>query len=225
MKRLLPTLFLLIGLAAAQATHAQGIKFGLRAGFNGASVVDVADDPAGSDQVMQPGFHIAGMANISIPGPLAIQPEIMFTRRGLRFEDENNDENRSISRIDHLMVPALAQIQLGGGPVKFYLNAGPEFGYWLSATQIEEVDGEEVANEDVDLDQETGNGDNVFKRFEVGAAFGFGVMVPLGPITLMGDFRADFGFTGQLNDEALPADGDNPKNAAGMIGVGILYGI
>jgi len=187
-------------------------------------VVDVADDPAGFDQVMQPGFHIAGMANIGIMGMFAVQPEIMFTRRGLRFEDENNDENRSISRIDHLMVPALAQLKLGGGPVKFYINAGPEFGYWLSATQIQEVDGEEVLNEDVDLDTETADGEDTFKRFEVGAAFGFGVMVPLGPVTLMGDFRADFGFTGQLTGDALPADSDNPKNAAGMLGVGVLYG-
>lgn len=111
MKKVLLCLFLLgMSFSYAQQTH-----LGIKAGVNFAKLTgDQAEDLENKT-----GYHIGVTAELGLTSKFSVQPEILYSTQGAKFEDEDLD-------INYVNVPVLA---------KFYLiknvsfQVGPQFGY------------------------------------------------------------------------------------------------
>lgn len=141
--------FLAILLAALQPSQAQ-TQIGIHGGLS------VPDLSGGNNEIsrgytsrLAPNFGIA--ANFRITRNFSIQPEINFDgqggqRNGLQPVTSTNlpplpsggyyyADFKNTSILNYLEIPILAKYTFGRKGVRFYVNAGPYFGYLLNATQ------------------------------------------------------------------------------------------
>ena len=94
------------------------IKFGAKAGLNLATITDDLEGIKGRTS-----FHFGGVAEIMINKDFAVQPELLYSAQGAK-----NDE--STLALDYIYVPIMAKYFVSE---EFSLEAGPQFGYLLSA--------------------------------------------------------------------------------------------
>lgn len=147
-------LALAIGLlAVAGSASAQGT--GVIVGMNFANVETTPDQGDVFDR--RTGF--AGGIFFGLPlGPsLSIQPEVLYSQKGVKFKDSPSDER---IELDYLDVPVLARITSGGGGLAFVV--GPSFGFKLRAR------GKSDGSEDADLD-------DFVESFDFGFVLGAGL--------------------------------------------------
>ena len=136
-----------IGFAQAQHTN-----FGVKAGYNSASV----DIDPGDDYDAQSGFHVGALAHIHCGKYFAVQPELVFSTQG--GEDLNGDLD-----LKYINVPVLAQYMVSNG---FRLQTGPQIGFLVSAQR-------EVNNVDTDVS-------DLYNTVDVSWAFGAGYVFSSG---------------------------------------------
>ena len=181
MKRSLLTLMLAMTALFVSAQATVGPKFGL-------NFSTVTHDNEYAEKVAIPGIH-AGLV-LQMGGDLAIQPEILYTQKGVRFEAEGGEEYWQQTN-NYLEVPLLLKMSFGPELFKFFVNAGPYAAYWLSGTAKMDHMGEEVVEDyEFDDDDSDGYSDN---RFDYGIAAGAGLALKLGPGYLTGELRYDLG--------------------------------
>ncbi|HEX6193995.1 MAG TPA: porin family protein [Chitinophagaceae bacterium] len=101
------------------SNHAQQVHFGLKAGVNFAKL---SQEPE-ADYEMKTGVHVGGLAHIHISDQFAVQPELMYSTQGTKFEN-------LVAKRDYLNIPVLAQFMFGEG---FRLQTGPQVGFLISA--------------------------------------------------------------------------------------------
>ena len=100
------------------ATQAQDVKFGVKAGLN---VSDFMGDVNGNSSRI--GFHVGGLAEIKISEKFALQPELLYSDQGTKFDDGTID-------LGYLNVPVMVKYFVAE---KFSLEAGPQVGFLVSA--------------------------------------------------------------------------------------------
>lgn len=66
------------------------------------------------------GFHAGGYLNFGL-GPVAIQPELLVSTGGAKFDGLVND-----IKLTYVSIPVMVQFKAGGG---FYLEAGPQVSF------------------------------------------------------------------------------------------------
>jgi hypothetical protein len=115
--------FLLIVSVASFATIQAQTKFGIKAGANLASLA--GDDV--DDAKMKIGFNVGGFAKIGLTESLSLQPELVFSAQGAKFEDEGDDVKYNLS---YLNIPVLLQYNL---PMGLNFEAGPQIGFLVGA--------------------------------------------------------------------------------------------
>ena len=93
-------------------------RFGAKAGLN---LATLAGDTEGAKS--RTSFHFGAVAEIMIKEDLAIQPELLYSAQGAKLDD-------STLAFDYLNVPIMAKYFV---KEEFTLEAGPQFGYLLSA--------------------------------------------------------------------------------------------
>lgn len=150
MKRLLfvfATLFFSTLFVSAQETH-----FGLKAGLN---VSSVNVSPEG-DYDSKAGLHVGGLAHIHLSPHFALQPEVVYSMQGGKFDDVK-------LKLNYINVPLLAQYMIDNG---FRLQTGPQLGLLVSSKREEG---------DVEVNLE----DN-FSTVDFSWAFGMGYLFPSG---------------------------------------------
>ncbi|MBW8522677.1 PorT family protein [Chryseobacterium chendengshani] len=142
MKKLILGLALTAGsLAFAQTTTtttstSSAIRFGIKAGMN---VASLSDDAGLEDQKSKIGFNAGVFASIPLAESFSIQPEILYSQYGAKIE--NTDEftvlgttTRNVesysTNLDYITVPVMFQYNF---VPNFYVEAGPEFGFLISA--------------------------------------------------------------------------------------------
>lgn len=113
---------LFVCVASFAAANAQ-VKFGAKAGLNLANLVG----PDVEDNKMKLGFHIGGFANIPLASQFSVQPELVFSAQGAKFEDQGDDDKYKLS---YLNVPVMFQYNHASG---FFAETGPQFGFLLAA--------------------------------------------------------------------------------------------
>ncbi|MBX0292852.1 PorT family protein [Hymenobacter sp. HSC-4F20] len=205
MKKLILVLLGTAGLATAG--HAQGVKLGVKAGVNlanyGGDGKKLIEDTFGTDVKSLVGFHGGVMLNapLSSDGFFAIQPELLYSQKGGRLEE---DGDKITFRQSYLDLPVLARINAGG----FIFELGPQASLLLSSKTKVEVGGQ--SNEESDTDG--------MNKFQVGYAAGVGYQLSSGP-----------NFTIRYNGNFTSIDEDSDKDSkithqVFQFSVGYLFG-
>src|SRR5690606_9363365 len=177
MKKLL--LSTAIAIFAIANVNAQSLNFGAKAGLNLANVGGDIDENEGIV-----GFHIGGVAEISISEKFSIQPELLFSAQGTKFEE---GDGKLTMKLNYINIPVMAKYYVADG---FSLEAGPQIGILASAKAKYEIGGESES-EDIK--------DN-FESLDLGLNFGLGYKL---------DSELNFAASYNLGLSNLAKDSDN----------------
>ena len=139
--------------------NAQGIKLGVKAGFNFASIS--GDDIPGSGVVTS--FHFGAVAEIPISDKFSFQPELMYSGQGYGL-DKNTVE------LKYINVPLMAKYYL---TKRFSVEAGPKIGFLASAKN----EGVDIKNQikSVDFGLNLGVGYKLDSGLNFGARYNLGL--------------------------------------------------
>jgi hypothetical protein len=108
----------IISLITFSTIQAQGVSFGVKAGFNFASLN--GDNVSGLDG--RTGFHAGGIAKLGVSKLFAVQPEIVFSSQG--FTDSQG-QLKVTGKLDYINIPVLADFTVAKG---LSLQGGPQLG-------------------------------------------------------------------------------------------------
>jgi hypothetical protein len=172
---------------------AQKIGGGIKAGMNIANFH--GDDVEDSQSKI--GFCGGGFVSFSL-GIVAIQPELLYSQKGAKWEEEFLDETwRLTYKFNYLEIPVLVKMIIPvQGKVMPNLFLGPYFGFTITDPRGElEVDGTTMED---DLEG--------VKDTDVGVVFGGGLDFVLGQGKIVFDVRYDLGLT------SLDEEGADVKN-------------
>ncbi|MFN6945860.1 MAG: porin family protein [Cytophagaceae bacterium] len=113
------TAIFMVSSASAQDTH-----LGFKGGLN---IYDVhSTNNYNFDSKI--GFHAGVLAHIHLSEKFALQPEIMYSGQGGKYQNSNARLN-----LDYINVPVLLQYMFNNG---FRLHAGPQVGFLMKANSI-----------------------------------------------------------------------------------------
>ncbi|MXS70791.1 outer membrane beta-barrel protein [Flavobacteriaceae bacterium W22] len=144
-------------------TMSSDVRFGIKGGMN---VSSLSKDGALEDQGSKIGFNAGVFANIPIAESFSIQPEVLYSQYGDKYDQVVLGNRYSRARhLDYIAVPVMFQYNL---VPNFYLEAGPEFGFLVSAKN-------KFKNEtDNNVITESGNYKDSLNGFNVGIGLGAG---------------------------------------------------
>lgn len=94
------------------------IKFGAKAGLN---LATLSGDLEGVSS--RTSFHIGGMAEVMLNDEFAVQPELLYSSQGAKLDD-------GTLAFNYLNLPIMGKYFVSD---EFTIEAGPQFGYLLSA--------------------------------------------------------------------------------------------
>jgi opacity protein-like surface antigen len=118
-------------LAFAQTTtttSSSPVAFGIKAGMN---VSSLSKDGTLEDQGSKIGFNAGLFANIPIASSFSIQPEVLYSQYGDKYDQVIAGNRYSRARhLDYVTVPVMFQYNV---IPNLYLEAGPEFGILVNA--------------------------------------------------------------------------------------------
>lgn len=210
-------LTLTIMMLATAAVMAQA-QFGVRAGFNVATISQSAAEIQDAEEPWKPGFNLGLASQFRMGEMFSIAPELMYTQRGYLVEYGAGWENRV--RYDYLNVPVLFRAAFGD-VLKGYVNAGPTLGYLLGGrytTGGTLPAGLTPLDEKIVFEGTSGNRwDLDANRLEIGGAIGGGIMLD----TEGGSFLIDLRYTQGFTEIANFADDDGYKNQ--VVSVSLIY--
>ena len=197
-------LFILSSQVTSQVSLSKGIKFGLNiAKFTG-------DDAEGSENLT--GLIVGGHLRLGA-GFLSIQPELLFTRKGVKTNDIEDGTPIEIKiKNDYLEIPVLIRLGFGSSPsLKPSFFAGPAAALLVSSRGLTTFGGGQSSIE-VDVN-------HLFKEFELGFVIGAGVDVKLGLRTLLFEVR----YSGGLSSIDDSGDNGDIKNSVISIMGGLAF--
>lgn len=145
-------LLLLAVVAFSATTFAQDVQFGVKGGLNFANFRgDDADGDTKTD------IYLGGFARIGLTEKLAFQPELVYSRQGMKVDEDGTDGKW---KTNYLNIPLLLRAELAN---KFHAVFGPQVGIHLSS----EAEGSE-GDVSVSLDA-----DDMMKDLDLALAMGF----------------------------------------------------
>lgn len=185
MKKLL-FVFAAVAIVAAAQAQEGSIKFGVKAGGN---IAMWGGDDVDDDFKSKFGFHAGGLVNIPVSDMFSVQPELLFSAEGAKFDDGTDETNINFG---YLNIPVLLQYN---NPSGFYAETGPQLGFLLTA---------KAKSGDIEIDiKDSYKGINfswgLGAGFKTSSGFGFGVRYNLGLSSIVDDSDVDvkqsnFGF-------------------------------
>ncbi len=111
------------------SSYAQKINFGIKAGLNLSTLTADADKIMSSST----GFHAGAFVEFKALGKIAVQPELLFSAQGAKFEGKDvSSVLESTQKMDYVVVPVMLKyyvLSVGG----LFLEAGPQVGFLVSA--------------------------------------------------------------------------------------------
>ncbi|MES1215422.1 MAG: porin family protein [Bacteroidota bacterium] len=107
------------GVVSAQTTF----QFGPKAGVN---ISNFSGGTGSIESNTLVGFHVGGFVSFQLGKSFAIQPEVLFSTQGAKYDDASIKNFKA----NYLNIPVLAQIRMPGG---LYLETGPQAGILLTA--------------------------------------------------------------------------------------------
>ena len=156
---------LFLGAAVAMSSLAFAQQFGAKAGLN---VSSLSKDANLSDQGSKIGFNAGLFVNLPIAESFSVQPELIYTQYGEKYDyvmPVTDERYSGSTHLDYVALPVMLQYNV---TPSFYLEAGPELGLLVSAKDKakNETTGETLAESDNYKDSLNG--------FNVGVGLGAG---------------------------------------------------
>jgi len=143
--------------------NAQASQFGVKGGLNFSSLIGDINDNVKS----RISFHIGLVVELAISDMLSVQPEILYSSQGYKF-------NNVIGINDYINVPIVAKFY----PVeRLSIEIGPQLGILISSLEKDDnasVDVKEVYNT-VDFGLDFGVGYKLDMGFNVGMRYNLGL--------------------------------------------------
>lgn len=202
-KGLFTTLLILVFAVSAMA--GDGTGFGLKGGLN---MANMTGDDVGDDNKALLGFAFGGFFTYSFSPSIAIQPEVLYSMKGVKYEEGNETLKY---KLNYLEVPVLLKFSIAtDGNMVPFLFAGPAFGFLMSA-KAEFDDGTNTEETDIKDD---------LKSMDIGITFGAGFGMAMGEGQLTLDARYTLGMT-EINDD--PDDPIDLKNTNISIMLGFSF--
>ena len=112
--------FLLSALLISTVSFAQRFQLGVKGGVN---ISNFTGDFEDVDKKALIGFHAGAFINFKFGNNLSLQPEVLFSTQGAKFEDAGEEVDVKVSYVN---IPVMLKYKFDGG---FYLEAGPQFGF------------------------------------------------------------------------------------------------
>ena len=162
MKKLL---FAAVAVFAFGAANAQEVKFGAKAALNLSNVTGDVEDNS-----MKVGFQIGGLVEIKISDKFAVQPELVYSAQGTKYDGDGNPK----LNLDYLNIPVMAKFYVAEG---FSLEAGPQVGFLMSAkvkTDAGDADFKDFVNS-TDFGVNFGAGYDVTENINLGVRYSLGL--------------------------------------------------
>lgn len=125
MKKILLTAFAVAAFGVAQAQ--EEMSFGAKAGLN---IANLGGDAETDGSLM--GFHVGGVAEFPISENFSVQPEVLYSMQGAKYEFLGEEADLKLSYIN---VPILAKYYIMEG---LSLEVGPQVGFLMSAKAEDE---------------------------------------------------------------------------------------
>ncbi|GAB3891428.1 hypothetical protein GCM10028803_03230 [Larkinella knui] len=196
------------------AYSGKGLSIGIRGGVNALlnEFNPGLEGTEGGESQTAPGFTGGLVINYGLGNVFSIQPEILYTRRSVKFAGESSEGNFSIqASASAIEIPLLLKLSFGR-KTRFFVNAGPYVAYGLSSAAKIVVAGETLLDEKQKLTKDD-------DRLEYGATGGLGVSIPVGPGRLLIEGR----YTYSLGTNADPQPAEYVSQQVSTFSVGYTF--
>jgi hypothetical protein len=107
---------------ASTTAFAQKFELGAKAGANISNFTGTGNWQNVKSKALV-GYHFGGFVSFFLGNNFAIQPEVLFSSQGAKFESAGQTTDQKVSYIN---VPVLLKYRTTGG---FYVEAGPQIGF------------------------------------------------------------------------------------------------
>lgn len=154
-----------IAIMAFALGNAQETRFGIKGGLNISNVV--GGDVDNTKSLV--GFHVGGLAEIHVVEKFFIQPELLYSAQGTKFDGPLGTDGDI--KLNYLNIPVLAKYYFIEN--KFSVEAGPQLGILLSA----KAEGEDIKDftRSVDFGFNIGAGYNFTDNLSAGLRYTIGL--------------------------------------------------
>lgn len=198
MKKVFYTLIAALSITVGAYAQTPDVHFGFKGGYNLSSLGgDVQNNKSIS------GFHLGGFVEIPVSQRFAIQPEVLYSRQGSKFDYGYLNDDAKL-KLDYINVPIFAKYYINEG---LSVEAGPQIGFLVKG---------ELDSNNVDVDIK----DNL-KTVDVALGVGLAYKLNSG---LFFSGRYNFGLTNIGDDNSIYSAGLNKaKNNALQVSVGYRF--
>lgn len=205
MKKIILTVVVVFAFSFA---NAQETKFGVKGGLNVANQNYSGDDAPSPSSII--GFHIGGFVEIKIADKFSIQPELLYSAQGSKFNLEVPYEGGIYStentfKLSYINIPVMFKYYVAE---KFSLEAGPQIGFLVDSKLKTNVIGQSVSQDAKDLFESVDFG------FNLGVGYDFTKKISAG-------IRYNLGLTNVMKTES--GDNSEAKNSVFSLSVGYKF--
>lgn len=175
MKKVFSSMLLLAAMLVAVPAQAQGVKFGVKGGYNITSMK--IDDAAASVKDNKNGWYVGPTVKVSLLAGLGVDGAIFYDQRETELEDTAEPIKQQ-----SILVPINLRYNLGlGGLAGIYGAVGPQFGFNVGDADFSFKNAVSQVEDKFQLKKATfginvGAGVYLLKRLEVGFVYN----IPLG---------------------------------------------
>lgn len=194
------TLALVLAISAMAQDPVKGLTgAGFKAGVVMAKAtgdnIDLIADENDVDIKSLMGFAVGGFIEYSFSPSIAIQPEILYNTKGVKFEQGDVTDKVTMT---YMQIPVLLKFNIPtAGNFDPFIYAGPSVGILLSAN-------DKLEGTDDDYDEDIKDS---FKSTDFTAVLGLGAGIPMGTSgQLTFEFRYDMGLTNVAEDMVVDTE-------------------
>jgi len=196
MKKITLLLVTVFTFGFVNAQDKEDMSFGVKAGLNISSLSNIDEDGVNKDPLI--GFHVGFFGEFMISDKFAIQPELLYSSQGVKFDSEGE---KAEIKLDYINIPIMAKYYVADA---FSLELGPQIGFLVSSDL-------ESGGVSVDLKDET-------KSIDV--SLGFGASYNFAENFMFGA-RYNLGLT-RVQEDLSPGESES-KNSVFQISLGYKF--
>ncbi len=161
--------------------NAQKAEFGIKAGLNIANQNYSGEEAPSPSSII--GFQVGGFVDIKIADKFSIQPELLYSTQGSKFNmlidyEGTEYDTENTFKLAYINIPVMFKYY---ATEKFNLEVGPQIGFLTSSKIKVNVIGQSVTQdlndvfESVDFGLNLGAGFNFTKNISAGVRYNFGL--------------------------------------------------